>query len=219
MNALYFIIFGIAMFLLPLIAYKKHRAVVIYALAIGGVVNANFYHSGVHPIDILGLTFGIDSVVYTLFVFCVILWYIQQGEGAAISITVSSIAAIVIAAVLQLSADLMSDGSSATEWKTFATFMLSSLASVAGVAAMLLVFRFIRGKVSDYVLMAVGIAIVSFVNSNIYYPLAFVINGWEGSIWQTLTPSYIGKALSLVLSLGTLFIMKKLDGVGKAQDQ
>ena len=70
MNLLYFILFGLFIFLCSLIGGKKYRSTTLYALAIGGAVNANFFHAGFYPIDIFGLSFGIDSIIYSLFIFC-----------------------------------------------------------------------------------------------------------------------------------------------------
>ena len=212
MEWLYFLIFSVVMFLLPLIGYRKYSGVTLYALAIGGVVNANYYHAMVFEINIFGLPFGIDSVIYTLFIFCVVVWYIIEGLKGAISITISSVAAIIIAAVIQLSGDLISDGSSVAEWQTFGIFMITSVAIVVAIAVMLYVFEKIKGKVNHYVLLIIGIIIASLLNTAIYYPFMILITGHNSNdILPLLNASYLGKSLSLIISLGTLYIMKCID--------
>ena len=49
MNFVWFLIFGLIVFLMSLICYESFRSTTLYALAIGGAVNANFFHAGNYP--------------------------------------------------------------------------------------------------------------------------------------------------------------------------
>ena len=64
-NFIWLLLFGIFVFSLTLIGYKKYHSTTLYALAIGGVVNANFFHAEYYPISCFDLPFGIDSFIYT----------------------------------------------------------------------------------------------------------------------------------------------------------
>ena len=75
-----FILFSIIIFLLSLVSYEKFRSTTLYALAIGGAVNANFFYAGNYPIFCFGIPFGIDSIIYTLFLFCVLLMFLKEGK-------------------------------------------------------------------------------------------------------------------------------------------
>ena len=211
MNFLYLLTFSILIFLTSLIGYKKFRSTTLYALAIGGVVNANFFHAGNYPIMCFGLPFGIDSIIYTLFAFCVIVMLIKENKRSAYLLAFSSIIAIMFSAVMQLVADLLSTGNSLDIWLTFFTFCISSLASVIAIIVVIELLDKLKSKLNSYVLMVIGIVVISIINSLIYYPLATLINGFEGNIWSMLLTSFIGKAIALACSTLTLFLINKYD--------
>lgn len=207
MNTVFYIIFSILIFLTTLIGYKKFRSTTLYALAIGGVVNANFFHAGKYPINCFGLPFGIDSVIYTLFAFCVILMFFNEGKKSAYLLAFSSIIAIFFSALMQLVADLLSQGSSIAVWNTFFTFCISILASIIGVIVMLEILDKIKGKFNQYILCLFGILIISIINTGIYSPLTTLINGTPANITTLLLTSFLGKFLSLLISLFTLWLI------------
>ena len=95
MNFIFFVILGISLFLLSMVGYKKFRTTTLYALAIGGAVNANFFHAGNYPINCFGLPFGLDSIIYSLFTFCVIIMFFKSNKKDAYILTLSSIIAII----------------------------------------------------------------------------------------------------------------------------
>lgn len=194
-----------------LIGYKKFRSTTLYALAIGGVVNANFFHAGNYPIDCFGLPFGIDSIIYTLFAFCVILMFFNEGKGSAYLLAFSSIIAIFFSALMQLIADLLSQGSSMAVWNTFFTFCVSILASIIGVIVMLEILDKIKGKFNQYILCLFGILIISIINTGIYSPLTTLINGTPANIGTLLLTSIIGKLFALIISLFVLWIINKIN--------
>lgn len=209
MKLIYLLLFSISVFLLSLVGYKKNKSVPLYALAIGGIVNANFYHSIPYPINCFGIIFGIDSFVYVLFAFCIVIMYLKEGKKATILLSISSIAAIMIAAIMNLSADLMSDGSSIQEWKTFFTFTASSVASIIGVVIFIKTFDKI--KLNECLKMIIGILIISSINLIIYYLLFAVINGWDNYMTKILLGNIIGRFLAVIISLLPYFLMKKID--------
>lgn len=194
-----------------LIGYKKFRSTTLYALAIGGVVNANFFHAGNYPIDCFGLPFGIDSIIYTLFAFCVILMFFNEGKGSAYLLAFSSIIAIFFSALMQLIADLLSQGSSIAVWNTFFTFCVSILASIIGVIVMLEILNKIKSKFNQYILSLFGILIISIINTAIYSPLSTLINGTPANIGTLLLTSIIGKLFALIISLLVLWIINKIN--------
>ena len=209
MEPVYFLLFSIGFFLLSLIGYKKFKSIMLYSLAIGGLVNSNYYHSVKYPINCFGLTLGIDSIIYVLFVFCVVVMNFKEGKKAAISLSISSILAIVVAATMQLCADLISDGSSLREWNTFFTFLSSAFASV--VSVFILVKIFDKIKVNDYLKLVICIFIVAFVDSIIHYPLYILINGWTSEFANIIVGNVIGKFVAILTSLIPFFFMNKMD--------
>lgn len=209
MKFIYLLLFSICVFLLSLVGYKKNKSVPLYALAIGGIVNANFYHSIPFPIDCFGITFGIDSFIYILFAFCIVVMYLKEGKKSTILLAISSISAIMIAAVMNLSADLMSDGSSKAEWITFFTFSAASVASIIAVIVFIGVFEKI--KLNNYLKLIVGILLISSINLIIYYPLYAVFNGWNDVMTNILIGNIIGRLIGILISLLPFSQMEKID--------
>lgn len=210
MTALIFVLFSVAIFLSVLIGGKKYRTTTLYALSIGGVVNANFFHAGNYPINIFGLSFGIDSIIYTLFVFCIILMFFLNGKKDAYVLLVSSVVAIIFSALMQLVSSLLSTGSSTIVWTTFFGFMVSAFASLVAIWIMLIILDKLKNK-NCYFLTIIGILIATIINSGIYYPLSLLINGVPNNIGALLLSSLIGKVFAMGLALVTMFLLNKLD--------
>ncbi len=210
MNLLWFVLIGLAIFFSLFLGGRKYRGTALYALAIGGIVNANFFHAGNYPIDIFGLDFGIDSIIYTVFVFCVIVMYFEGGRRSAYILMFSSVIAILFSALIQLLSTLLSIGASSLAWAIFGDFVISALASVIAVTAMLEILHKLKIK-NSYVCTVLGILITSVLNSAIYYPLSTLINGMPDNIVMLLTTSFSGKAMAMVMAVLTLYVLNTIN--------
>ena len=220
MNLIYFLLFSIIIFLLSLVCYEKFRSTTLYALSIGGAVNANFFHAGNYPIMCFGLPFGIDSIIYSVFAYCVILMFLKLNKREAYILTFSSVIAIMFSALMQLVADLFTISSCFSVWKTFLNFFVSSVASLIAVWIMLEILNRLKKKnINDYVLLIVGMLIVSLVNSLIYYSIATWINGTPENIFTLLLTSFIGKTIALACSIGALYLTNKIENVIARKEQ
>ena len=211
MNIIYFLLFSVCVFLCALIGGKRFRNTTLYALAIGGVVNANFFHAGNYPISCFGLPFGIDSIIYTLFIFCVVVMFIKEGKGQAYLLAVSSIVAIMFSAVMQLVSDILSKGSSLNVWLTFLTFTISALASIVAVIAMLELLEKLKTKINQYGLLVIGILLATIINTLIYFPASLLLNGMPTNIGLMLLTSFIGKILALLCAIIAFRLINKLN--------
>ena len=212
MNFILFLILCISLFLLSMVGYKKFRATTLYALAIGGAVNANFFHAGNYPINCFGLPFGLDSIIYSLFTFCVIIMFFKSNKKDAYILTFSSIIAIIFSACMQLFADLFTVGSSLQVWINFINFIVSSVASIIAIWAMLEIINKLKQKgLNPYILLTLGMLIVAIINSSIYYTAATLINGMPENMLQLLLTSFIGKTIALLCAVGTFYLMNKLE--------
>ena len=195
-----------------MVGYKKFRTTTLYALAIGGAVHANFFHAGYYPIDCFGLPFGIDSIIYSLFIFCVMIMFFKANKKEAYILTLSSIIAIVFSSCMQLFVDLVTKGSSLEIWITFFTFTISSAASIIAIWIMLEISQKLQQKgLNQYVILVLGMLIAAIVNSSIYYTASTLINGVPENILLLLQTSVIGKLIALACSLGTFFLMNKIE--------
>ncbi len=211
MKFILFLVFGLIIFLSVLLGGKKYRSTALYALAIGGIVNANFFHAGAYPINCFGLPFGIDSVIYTLFVFCVIVMFLKENKRSAYLLAISSVIAILFSALMQLISDLLSLGSSFAVWNAFVSFVISAFASVVAIVIMLEILNKCKNKINDLLIIVIGVIVATIINSGIYYPLSMLVSGVPSNIWKTLLASLIGKFISLLMSLLTYVFIQKMD--------
>ena len=211
MNLIYFILFSVLTFMSLLLGYKKYHSTTLYALAIGGIVNSLFYHGGTHPIEIFGIPFGIDSIIYTLFIFCVFVMYIKEGSKNAFTLAASSIIAIMISNIFQLIANLLAYGSQTNYWLTFLLFTISSIASLIAVLVMIKFLNKFNNRYNLYLMLVCSILICSIIYSMIYYSLAVLIMGEPTNLIGLLIGSVIGKTIAILTSLFILFIIRKLE--------
>ena len=212
MNFIWFLVFGLIVFLMSLICYESFRSTTLYALAIGGAVNANFFHAGIYPIECFGLPFGIDSIIYSLFIFCVFVMFIKVSKREAYILSFSSIIAIMFSASMQLVSDLFKEGFTTGAWQTFATFLVSSFASLVAIWVMLEFLDFLKKKnVNTYLLLIIGMSIATFINSLIYYPFATLINSVPDNIVQLLLTSVIGKVISIIFGLLSFYLINRVE--------
>ena len=210
MGFLFFLLFGAGVFSLSLIGHKKYHNTTLYALAIGGVVNANYFHAGNYPIDCFGLPFGIDSLIYTLFAFCVIFMLLNDSKKSAYLLAASSIIAIVFSAVMELAAKLLAGEAFLPAWEIFDSFMISAFASVVAVVVAVEVIEKQKGKWNPYVCMAIGIGIITAINSGIYYPVTAIVKNAIENVWIYVGTSFAGKGIALVYSMFALKILNTL---------
>ena len=216
MNLLWFILFAIIIFLATLIGYKKYFSTCLYALAIGGVVNSNFFTSLSHGIDIFGYEFGIDSIIYTLFIFCVILMFLRFDKKQAYILSISSCIAIALSGLLEFLANVLSGNYSSEVLYKFIAFIFSSLASIIAIILMIDILSKLKKKNlirNEYLLTIIGIFIATVVNSTLYYQLAgFILyNHSLAEISEHIITSIIGKSIALLAALFSLFIIRVVD--------
>ncbi len=211
MNALYFVMFAVAINTILFLGIIKFKTTALYSFAIGGVVNANLFNSVTHPINCFGLEFGIDSIIYTMFVFCVALMFIERDKKEAYVLGFSAVVAIVISAFMQLFSELLSFGGGLETWLAFFNFMASSVASVMAIVVMIEVLNKLKGKINNYLLIIIGILIATVLNTVIYYTFNVLINGAPIGMWLILLTYFIGTIFALMLSLLVFYVYKILD--------
>lgn len=207
MNLVYFIIFSLFIFLASLLGGKKYRTTTLYALAIGGIVNANFFHAGNHPIDCFNLPFGIDSIIYTLFVYCVIVMFIQFGKKDAYLLSFSSIVAIILSALIEFITKILSNGYSVIYLNTLINFVVSALASLIAIYITFKILDLLKNKTNKYILLIVSLFLCLIINTIIYYPIITVINNTPSNIGILLLTSIIGKLIAILSALLAFFLM------------
>ena len=79
---------------------------VLIAVAIGCAVNANLFNPLTAPIVVEPFTFSIEIVLYTLFMYTLVVRMLDYGNVQARTMMLTSIAAIIISAFIELMANL-----------------------------------------------------------------------------------------------------------------
>ena len=212
MKIIYLIIISVLCFLSIFLGGKKFRSTALYALAIGGVVNSNFFHPLDYPIMCFGLPFGIDSIIYTLFVFCVIVMFFKSGKGSAYTLLISSIVAIMFSAIMQLFSDLLSTGSSTECWQSFLNFSISAVASLIALSIMLEIMQKLKNKnLNEYLILLIAILIATVADSILYLGAFSLINGIIENFGKLLLASIIGKTIAILCSIGCYYLINLFD--------
>ena len=202
-----YVLFSVAIFLLTLVGYRKYKMTTLYALAIGGIVNANFFHARNYPIELFGLPFGLDSILYTLFVFCVFVMYITEGKKQGYILAISSVVAIIISAAFQLFADLFTKGINAESFRVFAVFFVSACATMVSIVLLIELLEKIKSRVNQYLLLLIAMIVVSVVNTLIYCCLVDLVSNHLDNISELLSASLIGKSIAIASSFVAFYLI------------
>lgn len=210
MELIYFILLEIIVFLITIFANKRWGKDALFTIGIGCAIGANVYNIGNYPINAIGLTFGIDSIIYTLFIFCIVLCQISYGKKSAINLLFTVICAILLTALLQFSAGLISFGIGADMLWGFASFIISAIATGACGFISIIVFDKLKTKLNVYVNIIIFIFIASVVNSIIYFGLIALFGNGVVDLWKTLIGSYFGKGITLCFAILSYYITTKL---------
>ena len=115
-------------------------------------------------------------------------------------------------ASMQLVSDLFKEGFTTGAWQTFATFLVSSFASLVAIWVMLEFLDFLKKKkVNTYLLLIIGMSVATFINSLIYYPFATLINSVPDNIVQLLLTSVIGKVISIIFGVLSFYFINRVE--------
>ena len=183
----------------------------LLAVAIGCAVNANIFNPITCPIFVGPFIFSIEAILYTLFMYTIVVRVLDYGYKVAQRMALTSIAAIIISAIIEFVAIVSYKGFTAETGKTFAFYFLSSIGTIAGVWVMILIAIHCRKKnISSYIIIPLGIIASGLIHSIIYYGGMALIN-WsinENAVAMILG-ALIGKAVCIALSVFCYFINQK----------
>ena len=183
----------------------------LLSVAIGCAVNANIFNPITYPIQLGSLVFSIEIVLYTLFMYTIVVRILDYGYNAAKVMTFTSVAAIIISAFIELVANLANTGFTAESFKAFSYYLFSCIGTVIGVWVMVFLTIQLRKKnVSAYIILPLAIIVSSIIHSIFFYGgIALVsLNFSVYSAYQALG-TIIGKAVCIALSVLCYFINKK----------
>ena len=183
----------------------------LIGVAIGCAVNANLFTPLNYPVVVGELTFSIESILYTLFMYTVVIRILDYSYDDAKKLTLTSVAAIIISAIIELVALLAKDGFQTVVFQNFAVYLFSSIGTIIGV--WLMVFFTIglkKRKVSSYIIIPIVIAVSCVIHALFYYGGMSLVF-WEHGIYtfKMALGTIIGKAACIGLGVLCYFINQK----------
>lgn len=213
------IIFMIVGFGLTTLFRKWIDIPTLLAVAIGCACNANFFTSMTYPINIGPFTFSFEIVLYTLFIYTVLIRILDYGYNAAKVMTFTSIAAIIISAVIELTVMLSRNGFTSIVFKNFSYYLFSSVGTLLGVWLMIAItIGLTKHKVSCYIIIPLALVAASVVHSVIFYGgialvnITTLIKADSKDILEQALHAFlgalVGKGLCIGLSVLCYFINK-----------
>lgn len=183
----------------------------LIAVAIGCAVNANIFNPLTAPIVVSPFTFSIEIVLYTLFMYTLIVRILDYGYKAGKLMTFTSVAAIIISAFIELMAVLMKDGFTLEAFKAFSIYLFSSIGTIIGTWVMVwITIKCRQKKISAYLIIPFAIIASSIIHSIFFYGGVALVN-WQIGIYTAYDAlgTVIGKAVCILLSIFCYFINKK----------
>ena len=183
----------------------------LIAVAIGCAVNANIFNPTTYPITVGPFVFSIEIILYTLFMYTIVVRVLDYGYKAAQKMALTSIAAIIISAIIEFVALVSYEGFTEKSGKALAFYFLSSIGTIVGVWVMIVIAMNCRKKnVSSYIVIPLGIIASGLIHSVIYYGGMALIN-WSitDNALAMILGALIGKAVCIGLSDFCYFINQK----------
>lgn len=183
----------------------------LIAVAIGCAVNANIFNPITAPIVVGPFVFSIEIVLYTLFMYTLVIRILDYGYGEAKRMTLTSVAAIIISAVIELVANLMKTGFTGETFKAFSYYVFSSVGTIIGTCLMVWVTISCRKKnISSYLIIPFAIILSTIVHAIFFYGGIALVE-WKFDVYTLAMAlgSLVGKAVCIGLSILCYFINKK----------
>lgn len=194
-NMLILILFAVICFAVVALAAALFHKDALFTIAIGAVIGANVYNIGSFPIQVGKLVFGIDGVVYCVFLFCLLVMYIDYGKKSANLNLYTALFSIFFTALLSFFGNyfLNQGWSSSQIWAT-ASYFFSIVATYVTVVLMFKLYDFmIKRKANKVVTFGLCILVANLVNSIIYFGLTFLTSG---SLGENFIYSLLGSAIT-----------------------
>ena len=182
----------------------------LIAVAIGSAVNANLFTSINNPIYIGELVFSMENILSVLFMYTVIVRILDYGYKQGRNMTITTIAAIIISALIELTAKLAYNGYSIETLKNFFIYLFSCIGSIAGVWVMVLITIGCRKKnVLSYLIILLALIAGLIVHSVFYYGGVALIEFDNIFNFNRLLGAVILKLACILLAVFCYFINKK----------
>ena len=182
----------------------------LLGVAIGCAVNANLFTPITAPIMLGQFTFSIEIVLYTLFMYTIVVRILDYGYSDAKRMVLTSVAAILISAIIELFSLLATGTYTEQTFKNFSYYIFSSVGTIA--AAWLMIFITIKCRkkgISSYLIIPFALVASSLVHALFYYG-GIALMEWKMIMTLKLfAGTIIGKTVCILLSILCYFINQK----------
>ena len=184
----------------------------LIAVAIGCAVNANIFNPVKYPILLGDFHFSFEIVLYTLFMYTIVVRILDYGYQDAKKMTFTSVAAIIISAFIELFAELAHQGANTGVFQVFALYVFSSVGTILGVWVMVLITIQCRKKnISSYFIIPFAIAASCIIHGLVYYGgMALVYWTTDFYTVQLLFTTMLGKSVCILLGVFCYFINQRI---------
>ena len=183
----------------------------LLAVAIGCAVNANIFNPITYPIVVGPFIFSIEIILYTLFMYTIVVRVLDYGYQDAKKMTLTTVAAIIISAIIELFAELAKQGFVEEVFREFSYYLFSSIGTIAGVWVLILITIKLRKiKASDYLILPLAIAVSTIIHAAFYYGGIALVE-MRGDVYtiSMALGSLVGKSVCIALAVFCYFINKK----------
>ncbi len=192
-------------------ARKFNDIAVLIAVAIGCCVNANIFTAVSHPITVWGMTFGIDSILYSMFLFTIIIRMFDYSIREGQVMTLTSIAAILISAVIEYVAIVSYKG---TFEKIDLFNLIKYFASAVGTFISIwliekLYLAMSKKNLNKYFMFLILILNGGLINALFLYGVMGLINGFSGHSLSIFLGSLILRLFCVALCHTSYYIYEK----------
>ena len=205
------IIFMFVAFALTTLFRKWVDIPTLLGVAIGCAVNANIFTPLKYGIEVGPFVFSIEVVLYTLFMYTIVVRVLDYGYQDAKKMTLTTVAAIIISAIIELFAELAKQGFVEEVFREFSYYLFSSIGTIAGVWVLVLITIKLRKiKASDYLILPLAIAVSTIIHAAFYYGGIALVE-MRGDVYtiSMALGSLVGKSVCIALAVFCYFINKK----------
>ena len=206
MKLWFLLLLGIILFAFFVIVRRWHDYSMLFTIAIGFAVNANIYNGITMPVYLGDIKFSIDAILYTGFTFTIIICAYEYGIRKAKILTFSTIAAVLLSAVIEFMAHLSSNGYNTEYVINLFGYVSSSVGTFTGVWLALIIFKKLKDKVNIYLIFIILVLLISVFNSAFYHAYYILTTGNIDGFGYIVIGSYLGKLYALVLGLIGFYI-------------
>lgn len=183
----------------------------LIGVAIGCAVNANIFTPLRYPINVGPFTFSFEVVLYTIFMYTIVVRILDYGYQDAKKMTLTSVAAIIISAIIELFAEFSAQGFVEQVIKNFSIYLFSSMGTIFGVWVMVIItINCRKKKISSYLIIPFAIAASSLIHAIFYYGGVSLVQ-WQLGLYtlRMFLGAIVGKGACILLSILCYLINKK----------